>query len=417
MYAVKNVKAHTVPTPLFVGVGGGGVGDVGDDDYEDDMPPPVTSSSVMKASPPVNYDDDDDDDDMPPPPTSSFVVKSTSSGNAMCHEATIHSTLNHPNVTLLYELITNIDSTSLVLEYAPLGPLSRQENLDVLKNSPILYKSVIPGLLSGLSYLQSKSIAHRDIKPDNILLSGYWNVRISDFGSAKQFGSDSSSSEIVGTVGFLSPEECSVVVGEAPSYDAYKGDLWSAGMSLLFCLGALDNEGFSEESDFIEVCEKIARREGVWSPEFLERICGGGDGRYWGDAVRFLICDEEKRDGDKAAEAAASKFDERMRIVLKQAKVFLLSPEVEGEGGVGWFAEAMKKARGEDVQFRPWAENIGGGEPVVRVGGEEFMGDLRGGVWLRIVNNILDEDSEDFNALHAHRTFPSLESLCEEIKK
>lgn len=241
LYAVKVVKVGDGPKVLFQGAGFAVDNDQEDDD---DLPPPMSSSFI--TAPP-------NDDHMPSPPSSSFTHVTTTSSS---HESLIHSSLNHPNITLLYELITSLNTIQLVLEYSPLGPLNSQSPL-IRNQSPIIYKTIIPGLISALEYLKSKSIAHRDIKPDNILLSGYWNPRISDLGTSKNIFSNPRTSEIIGTVSYLSPEETKVIFGENEEYDVFGGDLWSAGLSLLSCVNE-EVEGFLEgESDFVGVCGKV----------------------------------------------------------------------------------------------------------------------------------------------------------------
>ena len=206
LYAVKSLRLHAVPTPLIT---------------TPPTSPTVTErGSERKGSKtllePLDCGDDfDDDDDMPPPPTSPYVLTPPTSplGNGSdtnCVEADIHAALYHPNVTLLYELITNLDNVQLVCEYCPLGCLD--ENVDMLKSSPVLWSKVFPGLMSGLEYLRGKGVAHRDIKGSNVLLSSYFTPRLCDFGSAKLVKDEATGielprlHEVVGSVGFLSPE-------------------------------------------------------------------------------------------------------------------------------------------------------------------------------------------------------------------
>lgn len=48
-------------------------------------------------------------------------------------------------------------------------------------------KFTIAEIVLGLEYLHSKNICHRDLKPDNILYSNNFHVKICDFGEAKMF--------------------------------------------------------------------------------------------------------------------------------------------------------------------------------------------------------------------------------------
>ena len=57
----------------------------------------------------------------------------------------------------------------------------------------------------GLEYIHSKSVIHRDVKPENLVLDENGYVRITDFGIAKIF-SNKNSSETSGTPGYMAPE-------------------------------------------------------------------------------------------------------------------------------------------------------------------------------------------------------------------
>lgn len=96
--------------------------------------------------------------------------------------------LNHPNNLIMKDsFLTNEgedEYLSIVMDYFPDNLYQLVKKKEV---SPILTKIYAYQLIRGLNYLSMLSIAHRDIKPQNILVDKYKNtVVISDFGSAKQ---------------------------------------------------------------------------------------------------------------------------------------------------------------------------------------------------------------------------------------
>ena len=87
------------------------------------------------------------------------------------------------------KLKDDIKIKCLVLEFAENGSLrdftknkvkNRNKKLVPIEEKEII--NILKQLLSGLKHLYDKGVMHRDITPDNILLDGKNNVKISDFG-------------------------------------------------------------------------------------------------------------------------------------------------------------------------------------------------------------------------------------------
>lgn len=160
------------------------------------------------------------------------------------NEIVIMEQLKHPNVVQMREVVEDeqSDSYCIIVEYMANGPVMSSQKL---KDAPPMKEAkarpAIVDVLAGLSYLHARGIVHRDIKPDNLLRAGDNKVKISDFGSAKQYldaGEDShgsiASNPAVGTPAFTAPELCiSEHAPRAPG-KVFAADIWSLGASLYY---------------------------------------------------------------------------------------------------------------------------------------------------------------------------------------
>ncbi|XP_042476669.1 serine/threonine-protein kinase AtPK2/AtPK19-like [Macadamia integrifolia] len=81
-------------------------------------------------------------------------------------------------------------------------------------------------IVSAVSHLHANGIMHRDLKPENILLDADGHAMLTDFGLAKQFGENTRSNSMCGTVEYMAPE---IVLGKGHHKAA---DWWSVGILL-----------------------------------------------------------------------------------------------------------------------------------------------------------------------------------------
>ncbi|KAE9621248.1 hypothetical protein Lal_00023671 [Lupinus albus] len=88
-------------------------------------------------------------------------------------------------------------------------------------------------ILSGLAYLHRRYIVHRDIKPSNLLINSSKQVKIADFGVGRILNQTMDPcNSAVGTIAYMSPERINTDINNG-QYDAYAGDIWSFGVSIL----------------------------------------------------------------------------------------------------------------------------------------------------------------------------------------
>jgi len=143
-------------------------------------------------------------------------------------EIKILTNLNHENIVKLYEAIHNEKKIYLIFEYCGGGDLSIVIK-KYKKISEQQIKNWISQLASGLKFLRSKNLVHRDLKPQNLLLSTddplTAIIKIADFGMT--INENKMNKELLcGTPLYLAPE----ILNEN-KYDI-KSDLWSVGCIL-----------------------------------------------------------------------------------------------------------------------------------------------------------------------------------------
>ncbi|CAO3621101.1 unnamed protein product [Cunninghamella blakesleeana] len=151
-------------------------------------------------------------------------------------EMAILKKLNHPNIVKLYEVLDdpNDDSIYMVFEMAHKGvvmSISMDEKATPYTDEKA--RHYFREMILGIEYLHNNDIAHRDIKPDNLLLSNDDVLKIVDFGVSEIFvkGNDKLKKS-AGSPAFMAPELCKAHHGEISGKAA---DIWSMGVTL-YCL-------------------------------------------------------------------------------------------------------------------------------------------------------------------------------------
>lgn len=194
-------------------------------------------------------------------------------------EAKVHREINalklltHPNIVRLEEVIQNDRYIGIVLEYASGGEL-----FDHILTHKYLKEGsacrLFAQLVSGVHYLHSKGIVHRDLKLENLLLDKHKNIIITDFGFANTFsrGSDGHVFDLMatscGSPCYAAPE---LVVSDQ-KYTGRKVDVWSCGVILYAMLSGYlpyDDDPANPDSDNITQLYKYITSTALTFPEYV----------------------------------------------------------------------------------------------------------------------------------------------------
>lgn len=137
-------------------------------------------------------------------------------------EAKAAAKLNHRHVVAVFDQGTDGDITYLVMEYVP-GRTLRDVVRDTAPMSPQQALAFLDPILQALSEAHAARLIHRDVKPENVLITPAGDVKVADFGLARAVSTSTTHSgggALIGTVSYLAPE---VVLhrGADPRADVY----------------------------------------------------------------------------------------------------------------------------------------------------------------------------------------------------
>lgn len=143
------------------------------------------------------------------------------------HEAKAASSLDHPNICTFYE-IGEAESGHIFIAMAYYEGRTLKEKIG---DRPLPFEEAIEIVISvaqGLAYAHEKGVTHRDIKPDNLMLTAKDIPKIMDFGLARVGGLSTitKTGATIGTVPYMSPEQAR---GEKVDH---RSDIWSLGVVL-----------------------------------------------------------------------------------------------------------------------------------------------------------------------------------------
>lgn len=196
----------------------------------------------------------------------------------------------HPNILQIFDVFEDQDSLSIVMDLCQAHTL-----FDRMVQGPIpeaQAASLIKSLLEGVAHCHRLGVAHRDIKPDNVLFDSSGNLKLADFGSAEWFGGGRSMSGVVGTPYYVAPE---VLMGR--EYDE-KVDVWSCGVILYIMLAGIPPFYGDSAADIFEA---VVRANLRFPSRIFRNVSPSAK-----DLLRKMICRDASR--RFSAEQALSKL-------------------------------------------------------------------------------------------------------------
>ena len=200
------------------------------------------------------------------------IVKDLESEIKIYREINSLRLLNHPNIVNLVEVLKSGKYIGIVLEYASGGEL-----FDFILKHKFLKENVakklFAQLVSGVDYMHSKGLIHRDLKLENLLLDKHKNIIISDFGFVNLYNKAKNDlmKTSCGSPCYAAPE---LVLTQSP-YAGRKVDIWSIGVILYAMLAGylpFDDDVENEDgADIVKLYNYICSNP-LTFPEYISPL-------------------------------------------------------------------------------------------------------------------------------------------------
>ena len=184
-------------------------------------------------------------------------------------EAQSAASLEHPNIVNIYDVGSEDGMHYIVMEYVEGVTLKTY----IEKKGHLTYKEAVSIAIQvgrGMEAAHAKNIIHRDIKPQNILISTEGKAKVTDFGIARAVSNNTISADVMGSVHYASPEQA------RNGFVDNKSDIYSLGIVMYeMVTGRVPFDGETTVSVAIQHLQEEMVAPSVYAPELpvsLEKI-------------------------------------------------------------------------------------------------------------------------------------------------
>ena len=185
---------------------------------------------------------------------SSFVTKFRA-------EAQSAAGLEHPNIVNIYDVCSENGLYYIVMEYVEGITLKTY----IEKKGQLSFKesaSIAIQVARGIEAAHNKNIIHRDIKPQNIIISTDGKVKVTDFGIAKATSSNTISSDVMGSVHYASPEQA------RNGFVDGRSDIYSLGIVMFeMVTGRVPFDGDTTVAVALQHLQEEIARPSIYAPD------------------------------------------------------------------------------------------------------------------------------------------------------
>ncbi|MBQ7781611.1 MAG: Stk1 family PASTA domain-containing Ser/Thr kinase [Lachnospiraceae bacterium] len=235
-------------------------------------------------------------------------------------EAQAAAGLMHPNIVNVYDVGEENGIHYIVMELVEGITLKKY----IEKKARLSYKEAVSIAIQvslGIEAAHNNHIIHRDIKPQNIIISKEGKVKVTDFGIAKAATSNTITSNVMGSVHYTSPEQA------RGGYSDEKSDIYSLGITMFEMLtGRLPFNGETT----VAIAIKHIQEEMPSPQEFVPEI------PYGVEQIVLKCC---QKSPDRRYQSMAVLIDDLKQSLLNPEEAFVVMSDPEEEGATKFITD------------------------------------------------------------------------------